>query len=193
MKRYFFLAILCFTSSLLGSAVTVIFLPEPPAEVEQAEWELPEVLQVRKVVLVDPGGRTRMVLAASTTDADAPATITLYDANGIRKLAAGIDKNGDPYLTLENSELPNPDHKRIALTIDESTATLKMGHGDFSEIELRSARPSETTENRIQLRARNSSSAAFYVDGYGHATLEVIDKTTKSILRVPEWRELIPE
>ena len=86
MKRYFFLAILCFASSLLGSAVTVIFLPEPPAEVDQAEWELPEVLQVRKVVLIDPGGRTRMVLAANAIDADAPATITLYDANGIRKL-----------------------------------------------------------------------------------------------------------
>ena len=191
MKRYFFLALLCFASSLLGSAVTVAYLPEPAAEVEQPEWTLPEVLQVRKVVLVDPGGRTWMVLAAAATDADASATIALYDANGIRKLAAGIDEKGDPYLTLENSELPNPDHKGIALRVDESTAVLKLGHGAISEIELRSARPADTSGNRIQLRARNSSTVAFYVDDYGHATLEVKDNTTTSLFRVPEWQELI--
>ena len=134
-----------------------------------------------------------MVLAANTADADAPATIALYDANGIRKLAAGIDEKGDPYLTLENSELPNPQHKRIALTVDDSTAAIKLGHGEVGEIELQSTRPAETSENRIQLRARNSSTAAFYVDDYGHATLEVIDNTTRSLIRVPEWQDLILE
>ena len=132
-----------------------------------------------------------MVLAAAATDADASATIALYDANGIRKLAAGIDEKGNPYLTLENSELPNPGHKWIALRVDESTAVLKLGHGEISEIELRSARPADTSGNRIQLRARNSSTVAFYVDDYGHATLEVKDNTTTSLFRVPEWQELI--
>lgn len=193
MKRYLLLTLLCFASSLLGSAVTVAYLPGPPAEVQQAEWEPPDILQVQKVVLVDPGGRTRMVLAAAATDADAPVTISLYDANGVRKLAAGIDEKGTPYLTLENAELPNPDHKRIALTVDDLAATITLGHGEISEIELRSARPSDTSGNRIQLRARNSSTVAFYVDDYGHATLDVKDNTTKSLFRVPEWQELILE
>ncbi len=193
MKRYALLTLLCFASSLLGSAVTVAYLPEPPAEVKQAKWEPPNVLQVQKLVLVDSGGRTRMVLAAAATDADAPATIALYDANGVSKFAAGIDEKGVPYLTLENAELPNPDHKRISLTVDDSAAILRLGHGEVSEIEIQSARPSDTSGNRIQLRARNSSTAAFYVDDYGHATLDVKDNTTTSLFRVPEWQELILE
>ena len=194
MKRYVFLALLCFASSLLGSAVTVAFLPQPAAEVEQDEWILPDVLELRKLVLVDEKGRIRMELAANLTHSqDGTAMITLYDGDGIRKMAAGIDERGGPYLTLENSELPNPGHKRISLSVGETTAALKLGHGEIDEIELRSARPADTSENRIQLRARNSSTAAFYVDDYGHATLEVKDNTTKSLIRIPDRKELILE
>ena len=194
MKRYVFLALLCFASSILGSAVTVVFLPEPAVEVGQDEWILPDVLEVRKLVLVDEKGKTRMELAANLTNSeDAAAMISLYDGNGIRKMAAGIDERGAPYLTLENSELPNPGHKRIALSVSETAAALKLGHGEISEIKLLSTRPADTSENKIQLRARNSSTAAFYVDDYGHATLEVKDNTTKSLIRIPEPIELILE
>ena len=194
MKRYVFLASLCFVSSLLGSAVTVAFLPQPDVELEQAEWILPDVLELKKLVLLDESGAIRMELAANLGHSqDGTAMIVLYDGNGIRKLAAGIDERGGPYLILENSELPNPNHKRISLSVGDTTAALKLGHGEIGEIELRSARPADTSENRIQLRARNSSTAAFYVDDYGHATLEVRDNTTKSLIRVPERKELILE
>ena len=194
MKRYVILAFLCFASSLLGSAVTVALLPEPVVEVEQAEWTVPDVLELRKLVLVDSEGKARMELAAHLTDSEnGVAMIALYDGNGTRKMAAGIDGRGGPYLILENSELPNPDHKRIALTVGDMTATLKLGHGEIAEIELQSARPADTSENRIQLRARNSSTAAFFVDDYGRATLEVKDNTTSSLFRVPESKDLILE
>lgn len=191
MKRYVFLALLCFASSLLGSAVTVAFLPEPAAEVEEAEWILPEVLELRKLVLVDESGKIRMELAANLTNSqDGTAMIALYDGSGIRKMAAGIDERSGPFLILENSELPNPGHKRILLSVGDTTAALKLGHGEIGEIELRSARPADTSENRIQLRARNSSTVAFYVDDYGQATLEVKDNATNSLIRVPERKGL---
>lgn len=191
MKRYVFLALLCFASSLLGSAVTVAFLPEPAAEVEEAEWILPEVLELRKLVLVDESGKIRMELAANLTNSqDGTAMIALYDGSGIRKMAAGIDERSGPFLILENSELPNPGHKRILLSVGDTTAALELGHGEIGEIELRSARPADTSENRIQLRARNSSTVAFYVDDYGQATLEVKDNATNSLIRVPERKEL---
>lgn len=192
MKRIVFLAFLCFASSLLGSAVTVAFLPGPATELERAEWALPDVLELRKLVLVDSEGRARMELAAHLTNSkNGAAMIALYDENGIRKMAAGIDEGGGPYLILENSELPNPNHKRIALSVGEMTATLKLGHGEFDEIELQSSRPADTSENRIQLRARNSSAVAFFVDDFGRATLEVKDNTTTSLLRVPDRKESI--
>lgn len=194
MKRYVFLAFLCFASSLLGSAVTVVFLPGPAAEVERAEWTLPDVLELRKLVLVDSKGKARMELAAHLTDSENSAVmIALYDGNGIRKMALGIDEREGPYLILENSKLPNPDHKRIALSVGDTTATLKLGHGEIDEIELQSARPADTSENRIRLRARNSSTATFFVDDYGRATLEVKDNTTTSLFRVPERKESILE
>ena len=195
MKRYLSLAILCFASSLLGSLVTVAFLPEPIVDVEQAKaWTMPDVLELKKLVLVDSKGKVRMELAAHITESEnGVAMIALYDGDGIRKMAAGINERGDPYLILENSELPNPDHKRIALSVGETTATLKLGHGEIDEIELRSARPADTSENRIRLHARNSSTAAFFVDDYGRATLEVKDNTTTSLFRVPERKESILE
>lgn len=194
MKRYVFLAFLCFASSLLGSAVTVAFLPEPALEVKQAEWTLPDVLELRKLVLVDSNGKARMELAAHMTNSqNGAAMIALYDGNGIRKMAVGIDEREGPYLILENSALPNPNHKRIALSVGDTTATLKLGHGEIDEIELQSARPADTSQNRVQLRARNSSIVAFFVDDYGRATLEVKDNTTASLFRVPDRKELILE
>ena len=194
MKRYVSLALLCFASSLLGSAVTLAFLPEPAAEVEQAEQILPDVLELRKLILVDERGAIRMELAANLSNSqDGTAIIALYDGSGVRKMAAGIDERGGPFLSLENSELPNPGHKRISLSVGDTAAVIKLGHGEIDEIEFRSARPADTSENRIQLRARNSSRAAFYVDDYGHATLEVQDNTTKSLIRIPERKELVLE
>lgn len=194
MRRYFLLALLCFGSSLLGSVVTVTFFIESVDEGDPDEVLVVDELRAGRVVLVDSKGRTRLVLAANPAGPDdVMDMIGLYDVNGVRKLAAGMSGRGYPFLMLENSELPSPEHKRITLTVEETVATLKLGHGEISEIELQSARPADSIENRIQLRARNSSSVSLYVDVFGHATLEVEDNAANSVVRIPVQRELIPD
>lgn len=202
MKRYIFLAGLCFASSLLGSMVTVAFLPAGPevvpvADLEAAEipeFVLPDVLRVSKILLVDERGKTRLELAANVSEqGDAAAAITLYDKYGVRKFTLGIDAEDDPFLMMENSDLPNIDHKRITIAVDKSTARLEMGHAEMSEILIQSARPSDTSDNRIELQARNSSKAGFYVSEYGHASLEVVDNATQWLVQVPERREQVLE
>lgn len=193
MRRYLLLALLCFGSSLLGSAVTVGFFIESGNEGDLDAALTVDELRAGRVVLVDSEGRTRLVLAANPVGPDDVMNmIGLYDVNGIRKLSAGMNGRGYPFLMLENSELPSPEHKRIELKVEETVATLRLGHGDISEIELQSARPADSIENRIQLRARNSSRASFYVDDFGHATFEIEDNAANSVVRIPVQRDLVP-
>ena len=192
MKQYVFLALLCFASSLLGSAATVAFLPESPApeipSAETQEFTLPTELQLTKLVIIDAKGEPRIELAANLIPGETGPALAFYDSFGVRKMTAGILATEQPQLTMENSLLPDPEHKRIALTLTDTQARLELGHGEVSEIVLQSARPADTSENRIELRARNSSTAAVYVDDFGRATVEITDAATKSVLRVPELR-----
>lgn len=189
MRQNLLLALLCFASSLLGSAVTVGFFVGGDDEESGAA----KVLRASRLVLVDSEGRVRLVLAANSPDSsEMLEMISLFDTNGVRKLAAGIEGGRHPFLVLENSEISNPEHKRITLRVEETTATLSLGHRDIREIELQSASPSDSLASRIELRARNSSSTAFYVDEFGHATFEVQDNGTGSIIRIPALGELVP-
>ncbi len=190
MRQNLLLALLCFGSSLLGSAVTIGFFLGG----EDEELGAVKVLRAGRLVLVDSEGRARLVLAANSADSDEVLEmISLFDVNGVRKLAAGIQGGRHPFLVLENSEVPNPEHKRITLSVKETTATLSLGHRDIREIEIQSASPSDSVASRIELRARNSSSTAFYVDEFGHATFEVNDNGTGSIVRIPVQGELVPD
>ncbi len=190
MRQNLLLALLCFGSSMLGSAVTVGFFVGGQDEDSGAS----KVLRAGRLVLVDSEGRARLVLAENSADSDEVLEmISLYDTNGVRKLAVGIEGGLHPFLVLENSEVPGPEHKRIELRVEDTTATLSLGHRDIREIELQSASPADSVASRIELRARNSSSTAFYVDEFGHATFEVRDNGTGSIVRIPVQGELVPD
>lgn len=205
MKQAVLLTIMCFASSLLGSVVTVAIWPDAPEESESVEVEanleteapaptVPTEITVRKIVFVDARGQTRMVLAAlNPEDQESMHEITIYDSRGTPKLVAGLDDKEFPYIELSNSSLPGPDHKRVALSVDARGATVELGHGEVEEILLRSALPTDTTENQIRLRGRNSSSTTMYLNEYGHATIEVKDFTDRSVMRVPQWQPLFPE
>lgn len=197
MKQAILLTLLCFASSLLGSAVTVAVLPDPPAPGEPAplpELRLPEVITATTVLLVDEKGRTRIELAARMPEeGEEGHAITVYDDMGIEKLTAGLDGRRQPYFQITNSSLPNSDNRRVRLSVDESKASLEMGHSEVDEVLIQSAIPSRPLDSVIRLRARNGSSINTYVDEYGQATFEVKDQTTRSVLRVPEWQPLLPE
>lgn len=188
MSRYLGVALLCFVSSLLGSAITLVAARamdkdrEPPAS----------RIVARELVLEDSAGRERLRLQGEPGSEEA-AQLVVYDENHTPRIRIAAAQDGGAYVSLMNSELPNPDHKRILLGVDATTARMEMGHGELTEIELRSGPPTAPPRNLIQVLARNGSQAAMYTDQYGHATIEVKDPATASLFRVPETKPLLPE
>ncbi len=192
MLRYAGLVLLCFMSSVLGSAVTL--LAAGPRADEAGMEASGRTLVAQEIVLKDPSGTVRARLRAeNSADGAAPGQLVLYDEHGASRLRAGAGAAGETYLVMANSSLPNPDHKRILLAVNASTARLEMGHGDLKEVTLQSAPPSSPPANLVRVRARNGSEAALYTDAYGHATAEVTDLTMTPIFRTPEWRPVLPE
>jgi len=192
MFRFALPAVLCFVSSLLGSAVTVAVMratesdPLIPAEA----IPIPDTLVAKELVLTDISGKVRMRLQG---DPGAYAGhLVMYDDGGAPRMRAGFDAEGSPFLMLQNTDLPNPDHKRITLAVSESTARLDVGHGQLTEIVLQSGPAAEPPASVVRVQGRNGSDASLYTDPYGHATIEVKDLTTATVFRAPEWKPLLP-
>ncbi len=195
MFRYALLILLCFASSVLGSAVTIALTraeaPTVPAPPEPANTG---VLVAKAITLIDDTGAVRVRIQGNPA-AQGPngGLIVLYDDAGAPRLRAGVDAKNGVFVTLQNTEIPNPDHKRISLAVDDSTARVDIGHGELSEIVLLSAPPGAPPASLVGVLGRNGSEASLYTDPYGHATIEVKDLTTKSIFRMPEWKPLLPK
>ncbi len=193
MLRYLMLALLCFVSSLAGSLVTVAAM-RPAPQLPPAPAEKESLLVAKAIVLTDDSGAVRVRIQGNpaATGPDA-GLILFYDGAGVPRLRAGIDTKGGPYVTLQNTELPNPDHKRITLAVSDDTARVDIGHGELSEIVLQSAPPGAPPASVVRVLGRNGSDASLFTDPFGHATLEVKDLTTASIFRKPETKPLLPE
>ncbi len=194
MIRHALLALLCFASSLLGSAVTLAVMraEAPPAPIAQEESNS-DILVAKAITLTDANGAVRVRLQGDpAAQGLAGGLIVFYDEAGVPRLRAGLDAKDGAFVTLQNSDLPNPDHKRISLAVDDATARVDIGHGQLSEIVLVSAPPGVPPASFVGVLGRNGSEAALYTDPYGHATIEVKDLTTASIFRMPEWKPLLP-
>lgn len=193
MLRIALICLLCFASSLLGSAVTVLVLtrttPAPAAEPE------PEpdrgTITAHEIVLTNQAGRTRVRLQGETHAGAPGGQIVLYDDVDVPRMTLAMRAEG-PEITMLSSELPDPDHKRIRIAVDGRTARIDVGHGELEEIVLKSGMQTDPPANVIEVNARNGSTAALLTDTFGHATLEVTDLTTKSIFRSPEAKPLLP-
>jgi hypothetical protein len=192
MLRYSLLALLCFVSSLAGSLVTVAVMRpaphEPPAPAKDES-----LLVAKALVLTDDSGAIRVRLQG---DPAAPGLdgglLVFYDGAGVPRLRAGLDTKGGPFVTLQNTELPNPDHKRITLAVTNDTARADIGHGQLSEIVFQSTPQGEPPSSVVSVLGRDGSEASLYTDPFGHATIEVKDLTTTSIFRQPELRPVLP-
>jgi hypothetical protein len=187
MFRFALLALLCFASSLLGSAVTVLVL----APRDHAGPSAPGYLAVHELVLTDASGRTRMRLQGETFAGAPGGQIVFYDDRDVPRMELAME-GGGPVITLRSSQLPDPDHRRIRIAVDQTTARIDAGHGELEEIVIKSGPPTEPPAHLIQVRGRNGSTAGLFTDPYGHATVEVTDLTTKSVFRAPEARPLLP-
>lgn len=194
MLRYVLPAVLCFASSLLGSAVTIAVLhsrePEPVLIAEPLA--LPATLSTKQLLLTDLAGNVRMRLQGEAGTENDPGHMVMYDDRGAPRLRIGFDPDGEPFLTMQNTDLPNPDHKRITLAVNDSTARLDVGHGQLTEIVLLSSPAAEPPASVVRVQGRNGSDASLYTDPYGHATIEVKDLTTATIFRMPGWKPLLP-
>lgn len=194
MLRYALPVILCFTSSLLGSVVTVAVMQpkEPSLSIPAESIPLPDTLVAKELLLTNLSGDIRMRLQGDTGEGADAGHIVMYDDRGAPRLRAGFDSEGAPFVTLQNTDLPNPDHKRITLAVNDSTARLDVGHGQLTEIVMQSGPAAEPPASVVRVQGRNGSDASLYTDPYGHATIEVTDLTTASIFRAPEWKPLLP-
>lgn len=195
MFRYALLILLCFTSSVLGSTVTIAVMraEAPPAPAAPEEPNNGDLF-AKSISLTDGNGAVRVRLNGDPAAQGKNGNlIVFYDSGGAPVLRAGLGAKGGAFVTLQNSDLPNPDHKRVSLAVDDTTARVDIGHGGLSEIVLLSAPPGAPPASLIGVLGRNGSEAALYTDPYGHATIEVKDLTTASIFRMPEWKPLLPK
>ncbi len=194
MLRYVLPALLCFMSSLLGSAITLLAVHRyaPPPVISAESIPIPDTLMAKQIVLTDLAGNVHLRLQGDPGEGADAGHIVMYDERGTPRLRAGFDADKQPFVTLQNSDLPNPDHKRITLAVSESTARLDIGHGQLTEVVLQSGPASQPPASVVRVQGRNGSDASLYTDPYGHATIEVKDLTTASIFRVPGWKPLLP-
>jgi len=196
MFRSALLVLLCFASSVLGSAVTVaVMRAQPPAKAPTPQPEPDrDHLVAKSIALTDVNGAVRVRLQGDPAEPGAKGgLIVFYTDAGVPLLRAGLGAKGGPFVTLQNSELPNPEHKRISLSVEDSSARVDVGHGELSEIVLLSSPQGAPPTSLVGVLGRNGSEATLYTDPYGHATIEVKDLTTASIFRVPEWKPLLPK
>jgi len=190
--RYLGLAFVCFCASLLGSAVTIAISGGPEHGSGTAR-DAAQTITARELVLTDGSGKVRVRLRANgTEDGIHPGQIVMYDDAGVARWRAGIHDAFGSFLAIENTPLPNPDHKQILLAANDVRATLNIGHGTLDEIVVQSGPPNATPTNSITLRGRNTSEASIFSDPFGHATIEVRDPTKTSVFRAPEARPLLP-
>ena len=187
MLRIALICLLCFVSSLMGSAVTVMVLARADNEAQPA----PGYLTAHEIVLTDSAGRTRMRLQGETHAGAPGGGIVLYDDVDVPRLRLAMEPEG-PVITLTSSQLPDPDHKRIRIAVEGHTARMDVGHGELEEIVLKSGMQTDPPANLVQVNARNGSLVRMFTDNFGHATLHVTDPTTRTVLRVPEERPLLP-
>jgi len=194
MFRYALLILLCFASSVLGSAITIAAMrteaPPPPAAPEPTNTD---VLVAKSIALTDETGAVRLRLQGSPIPGPDGGLVVFYDESGMPRLRAGVDVKSGAFVTLQNTGLPNPDHKRITLAVNHTTARVDVGHGELSEIVLLSGPPGQPPASLVGVLGRNGSEASLYTDPYGHATIEVKDLTTAAIFRMPEWKPLLPK
>lgn len=187
MLRYVTMALLCFASSLLGSAFTILLLsPNAPES-----GPPPGLVVAREILLTDNAGRTRVRLQGETFAGATGGQIAFYDDRDVMRMKLAMYTSG-PSIELQSSELPNPDHKRVRIAVDEGTARIDLGHGELEEVVLRSSPMTDPPANVVEVHARNGSVAALFTDVFGHATAEVTDLTTKSIFRAPQEKPLLP-
>ncbi len=195
MLRIALVCLLCFASSVLGSAVTLLALaPEEAAPAPAAEPQ-PEpdrgILSAHELVLTDPSGRARIRLQGETHAGAPGGQIVLYDDRDVPRMKLAMDQTG-PVITLVSSELPDPDHKRIRIAVDERTARIDVGHGQLDEVVIKSGMQTDPPANLVQVYGRNGSTAGLFTDVFGHATAEVTDLTTQTVFRAPEAKPLLP-
>lgn len=187
MLRIAWMALLCFASSLLGSAVTV-WITSPRADQPQPA---PGYLTAHELALTDAQGRTRVHLQGETFAGAPGGQIVFYDEQNTPRMKLAMEAAG-PVITLTSSELPDPDHKRVQIAVQNGAARIDVGHGELEEVVIKSGRQTDPPSNAVELHARNGSAAAIFTDAFGHATLEVTDLTTKTVFRAPEERPLLP-
>jgi hypothetical protein len=160
-------------------------------EVAAPPGESPAYIAAQEIVLTDAAGRTRIRLQGETHAGAPGGQIVMYDEVDVPRMRLAMGADG-PEITLTTSELPDPDHKRIRLAIDGRTARIDVGHGDLQEIVIKSGMQTDPPANLVQVNGRNGSTSAMFTDVFGHATLEVTDLTTRSVLRAPEQKPLLP-
>jgi hypothetical protein len=187
MLRIGLLTLLCFVSSLLGSAVTVFVMS--PAEEPSARPS--GYLVAKEIVLTDAAGRSRVRLQGEAFAGAPGGQIVFYDDRDVPRMQLAMETRG-PVVTLRSSELPDPDHKRIRIAVDGATARIDVGHGELEELVIKSGPPTDVPANELRVVSRNGSTAGLFTDRFGHATLEVTDLTTATVFRVPEEGPLLP-
>jgi len=187
MLRTIFVVVLCFLSSLLGSLVTV-WVMSPPEEEPAAA---PGYLAAHELVLTDARGRTRVRLQGESFAGAPGGQIVFYDEKDVPRITLALDATG-PTILLQSSELPDPDHKRVRLGVEEGIARVDIGHGELEEVVLKSGPATDPPANAVEIHARNGSMVSMFTDVFSHATFEVTDLTTKSLFRVPDEKPLLP-
>lgn len=187
MIRVSLIALLCFVSSLLGSVVTVVAMS--PGHEEAAAPA--GYLTAHEIVLTDASGRTRLRLQGETFAGAPGGQVVFYDERDTPRMKLAMEASG-PAITLVSSDLPDPDHKRVRIAVDERTARIDLGHGELDEVVLKSGMQTDPPASAIEVRGRNGSAAGLFTDVFGHATLEITDLTTKPVFRVPDAKPLLP-
>jgi hypothetical protein len=187
MIRIALIVLLCFFSSLLGSVVTVMTMSPR----DDGSGQAPGYLTAHEIVLTDARGGTRVRLQGEAFAGAPGGQVVFYDERDLPRMKLAMDSSG-PVISLESSALPDPDHKRIRIAVDDRTARIDLGHGELEEVVVKSGPPTDPPANAIEVQARNGSTAGIFTDVFGHATLEVTDLTTATVFRAPDAKPLLP-
>ncbi|PCJ66230.1 MAG: hypothetical protein COA73_01270 [Candidatus Hydrogenedentota bacterium] len=101
MRSHVLLFLMCLSSSVLGSVFT-ISMQKADAE----EKEVPKTIEAQEFRLVDANGNTRGRFGFSGSKEDQRPYLSLNKVGGHQMLSVAIDKDGMPFIRLNNPEMP---------------------------------------------------------------------------------------
>jgi hypothetical protein len=94
---------MCLTSAVLGSMLTVNVTMN---QVEADDKDIPKRIEAHEFVLVDADGANRARLGFSKRDGVQQPYLNLTDDRGFALLSVAVDKNGVPFMRLNNPDMP---------------------------------------------------------------------------------------